>query len=102
MKTHYVAACSKQSLPKIRAFVEEELRALNVQDAVTHQLVLTTTGPTFGTGDTIELVRVLDSQVITGPTVTGPNSSCSRWTRPVPTASFTITFVTKVRGSSSP
>ena len=40
MKTHYVAACSKQSLPKIRAFVEEELCALNVQDAVTHQLVL--------------------------------------------------------------
>lgn len=40
MKTHYVAACSKQSLPKIRAFVEEELKAMNVQDAMTHQLVL--------------------------------------------------------------
>jgi serine/threonine-protein kinase RsbW len=40
MKTHYIAACSKQSLPKIRAFVEEELRALNVQESMTHQLVL--------------------------------------------------------------
>lgn len=40
MKTHYIAACSKQSLPKIRAFVEEELLALNVQEATTHQLVL--------------------------------------------------------------
>ncbi|MFM2376331.1 MAG: hypothetical protein RLZZ165_1428 [Bacteroidota bacterium] len=40
MKTHYVVNCSKQSLPKIRAFVEEELRALNVQEATTHQLVL--------------------------------------------------------------
>ncbi len=37
-------------------------------------ITFTTTGPIFGTGDTIELVRVLDSQVITGPTVTGPNS----------------------------
>ena len=40
MKTHYVATCSKQSLPKIRAFVEEELRLLHVQESTTHQLVL--------------------------------------------------------------
>jgi serine/threonine-protein kinase RsbW len=40
MKTHYVAPCSKQSLPKIRAFVEEELRSLHVQESTTHQLVL--------------------------------------------------------------
>ena len=40
MKTHYVATCSKQSLPKIRAFVEEELRSLRVQESTTHQLVL--------------------------------------------------------------
>ncbi len=40
MKTHYVATCSKQSLPKIRAFVEEELRSLHVQESTTHQLVL--------------------------------------------------------------
>lgn len=40
MKSHYVATCSKQSLPKIRAFVEEELKALEVQEATTHQLVL--------------------------------------------------------------
>jgi serine/threonine-protein kinase RsbW len=40
MKTHYVATCSKQSLPKIRAFVEEELRTLHVQESMTHQLVL--------------------------------------------------------------
>ena len=40
MKTHYIAICSKQSLPKIRAFVESELRALEVKDMVTHQLVL--------------------------------------------------------------
>lgn len=40
MKTHYIAICSKQSLPKIRAFVEGELRALEVKEMVTHQLVL--------------------------------------------------------------
>jgi serine/threonine-protein kinase RsbW len=40
MKTHYIAACSKQSLPKIRAFVEDELRGLEVQENVKHQLVL--------------------------------------------------------------
>lgn len=40
MKTHYVATCTKQSLPKIRAFVEEELRSLHVQESMTHQLVL--------------------------------------------------------------
>jgi serine/threonine-protein kinase RsbW len=40
MKTHYLAPCSKQSLPKIRAFVEEELRALDVEENMTHQLVL--------------------------------------------------------------
>lgn len=40
MKTKYIAICSKQSLPKIRAFVEGELRALEVNKSVTHQLVL--------------------------------------------------------------
>lgn len=40
MKTHYVATCSKQSLPKIRAFVEEELRSLHVKESTTHELVL--------------------------------------------------------------
>ncbi len=40
MKTHYIAICSKQSLPKIRAFVEGELRALEVKEMVKHQLVL--------------------------------------------------------------
>jgi serine/threonine-protein kinase RsbW len=40
MKTHYLAPCSKQSLPKIREFVEEELRALKVSEDTAHQLVL--------------------------------------------------------------
>lgn len=40
MKGHYIAFCSKQSLPKIRAFVEGELKALQVQETVSHQLVL--------------------------------------------------------------
>lgn len=40
MSTKYIAICSKQSLPKIRAFVEGELRALDVKEAMTHQLVL--------------------------------------------------------------
>lgn len=40
MKTHYIAICSKQSLPKIRAFVEAELRAMEVQEMVKHQLIL--------------------------------------------------------------
>lgn len=40
MKTNYIAICSKQSLPKIRAFVEGELRALEITDAMMHQLVL--------------------------------------------------------------
>lgn len=40
MTAHYIAVCSKQSLPKIRAFVESELRAMEIKDQVTHQLVL--------------------------------------------------------------
>ncbi len=40
MKTHYVAPCTKQSLPKIRAFVEGELRSLQIQESMTYQLVL--------------------------------------------------------------
>ena len=40
MKTDFTANCSKQSLPLIRAFVEGELRALDVQEGTAHQLVL--------------------------------------------------------------
>ncbi|HHG83771.1 MAG TPA: ATP-binding protein [Bacteroidetes bacterium] len=40
MKGHYIAFCSKQSLPKIRSFVEGELRALRIKENVSHQLVL--------------------------------------------------------------
>lgn len=40
MKSHYIAVCSKQSLPKIRAFVESELLEMDVQGATAHQLVL--------------------------------------------------------------
>ncbi|MEM0997049.1 MAG: ATP-binding protein [Bacteroidota bacterium] len=39
-RAQYTAFCSKKSLPKIRAFVESELRSLSVQDTMTHQLVL--------------------------------------------------------------
>lgn len=35
-------------------------------------LTFTVTGPTFGSGDRIEFVRVADGQVIEGPAVTGP------------------------------
>jgi serine/threonine-protein kinase RsbW len=39
-KAQYIAFCSKKSLPKIRAFVESELKALEVHENMTHQLVL--------------------------------------------------------------
>lgn len=40
MKSNYIAVCSKQSLPKIRAFVEHELLSMDIQGATVHQLVL--------------------------------------------------------------
>ena len=40
MKSHYIAVCSKQSLPKIRAFVENELLSMDVKGPTAHQLVL--------------------------------------------------------------
>lgn len=40
MKSEYIAICSKKSLPKIRAFVENELRALDIQGPTVHELVL--------------------------------------------------------------
>ncbi len=40
MKSNYIAVCSKQSLPKIRAFVESELLSMDIQGATVHQLVL--------------------------------------------------------------
>ena len=39
-RAQYIAFCSKKSLPKIRAFVESELKSLSVKDTMTHQLVL--------------------------------------------------------------
>ena len=40
MKSNYIAVCSKQSLPKIRAFVESELKSMDIQGTTAHQLVL--------------------------------------------------------------
>lgn len=40
MKAHYIATCSKQSLPKIRAFVTMELTSLKVQETMRNELVL--------------------------------------------------------------
>jgi len=40
MKSEYIAICSKKSLPKIRAFVENELRLLDIQGPTMHELVL--------------------------------------------------------------
>src|SRR5262245_1733087 len=40
MSHDYIASCSKQSLPKIRAFVEDQLQALKVQEGMAHQIVL--------------------------------------------------------------
>ena len=40
MKSNYIAVCKKQSLPKSRAFVTQELRELKVQEQTSHQLVL--------------------------------------------------------------
>ena len=39
MKTQFTVSCSKQSLPKIRAFVKSELVNLHVQDPTAYQLV---------------------------------------------------------------
>jgi serine/threonine-protein kinase RsbW len=40
MKAHYIAICSKTSLPKIREFVRDQLSAYDVQPLVSDQLVL--------------------------------------------------------------
>lgn len=40
MKAEYIAACSTKSLPKIRAFMEEKLREMEVQENLCHQLIL--------------------------------------------------------------
>lgn len=40
MKAHYIAICSKTSLPKIRQFVRDQLNAYDVQPLMTDQLVL--------------------------------------------------------------
>ena len=40
MKSNYIAVCSKQSLPKIRAFVENELESMDIRGTTAHQLVL--------------------------------------------------------------
>lgn len=40
MKAHYIAICSKTSLPKIREFVRDQLSAYDVQPLISDQLVL--------------------------------------------------------------
>lgn len=40
MKSNYIAICSKTSLPKIRAFVEAELKNMDVQSSTCSQVVL--------------------------------------------------------------
>lgn len=40
MKSDYTAACSKQSLAMIRDFVSVQLKSMEVQESMAHQLVL--------------------------------------------------------------